>query len=160
MQTVFAAAATVTRDSLAMLADVLEGLPDGALDWTPVSGTNSLAVLSVHSLTSLEFWLCAGAGARPSRPEYLERRAEAFRVRGLTGAQLRARLASTTVIVTRALEGAEDDALTTALPWTGEEGGLISGAECLFRAIGHLREHVGQAQVVRDLWMAASREGR
>ena len=29
-----------------------------------------------------------------------------------------------------------------------------TGLECLFHALAHLREHVGQAQLMRDLWLA------
>ncbi|MCC6381885.1 MAG: DinB family protein [Dehalococcoidia bacterium] len=155
----YAAAAAVAGASLTTLGGVLDKLPDGALDWTPVSGTNAIAVLTIHSLTSLEFWLSAGAGRGPSRAEYLERRAEAFRARGLSVAMLQERLTQTTTFVVATLGDAEERGLATVMPWE-VEGARVTGAECLFRGIGHLREHVGEAQLTRALWMAASREGR
>jgi len=160
MHPTYEAANYVLRDSFTMLSDALEGLPDAALDWTPVAGTSSLAVLATHSVTSTLFWVAAAAGASPEREEYIaKQRPAAFRTRGATAEELRERIASTISEVTRLLSQGTDVSLEAAMPWIEDGGRRRSGAECLMHAVGHLREHVGQAQLMRDLWLAASREG-
>ena len=44
-------------------------------------------------------------------------------------------------------------------PWE-EYGRHRTGVDMLIGGRAHLREHVGQAQLMRDLWLSASREGR
>jgi hypothetical protein len=58
------------------------------------------------------------------------------------------------------LEGVTSDSLRAAAGWRFADGAEPTGNELLLHAAGHLREHVGQAQLIRDLWLANSREGR
>lgn len=160
MHPTYEAANYVLRDSFTMLSDALEGLPDAALDWTPVSGTSSLAVLATHSMTSTLFWIAAATGAAPEREEYMaKQRPASFQARGTTAEALRSRIADTIPEVTRLLAQGTDVSLADEMPWVEESGRRRTGAECLVHAVAHLREHVGQAQLMRDLWLAASREG-
>jgi len=160
MHPTYDAALHVIRTSFALLDESLDGLPDAALEWTPVSGTNSLTVLCVHGLTSTQFWVAAAAGLKPDRGEFIEHvRGDAFRARGATVANLRAEIARTEAELAETLAHGDDAALRAEMPWE-DFGWHGTGAEALIVSTAHLREHVGQAQLMRDLWLAASREGR
>jgi hypothetical protein len=160
MHPTYDAALHVLRTSFALLAESFDGLPDAALDWTPVSGTNSLTVLCMHGLTSTQFWVAAAAGLKPDRANFVEHvRGDAFRARGATVANLRAEIARTEQELAEALAHGDDDALRAEVGWE-DFGRQRTGAEALIISTAHLREHVGQAQLMRDLWLAASREGR
>lgn len=159
MHTVFAATDTVIEQSLAMLSQAIEDLPDSALDWTPLSGTSSVAVLTVHGLSSLRFWVAAGTGLEPSQQAYLEEdRPEAFRSRDRTAVELLGEIDRTREEVHSTLARGDEPALSALVPFE-TDGRRLSGAECLVRGVAHLREHVGQAQLMRDLWLSTSREG-
>jgi hypothetical protein len=58
-----------------------------------------------------------------------------------------------------ALAVASEEALLAPAPWSMPDGATLNGAELLFLAVGHVKEHVGHAQIMRDLWLANSREG-
>jgi uncharacterized damage-inducible protein DinB len=144
-----------------MLSAAIEGLPDAALDWTPTSGMSSLAVLATHSITSTLFWVGAAAGAGPERDQYFgKERPASFQVRGTNAQALNARIAETLPDLERVLNQGTDVSLEEEMPWLEPGDRHRTGAECLIHAVGHLREHAGQAQLMRDLWLAGSREGR
>lgn len=159
MQVVFAAIDAVIEQSLAMLRDAIQELPDSALDWTPLAGTSSVAVLAIHGLSSLRFWVAAGAGLEPSQEVYLrEERPEAFRSRDRKVPGLVEAIDAARGQLRETLAKGDERALEAQVPFE-TEGRRLTGAECLVRGVAHLREHVGQAQLMRDLWLSASREG-
>ncbi|MGE5594920.1 MAG: DinB family protein [Hyphomicrobiales bacterium] len=160
MHPTYQAAFDILRDSFDMFSEALDGLPDAAFDWTPVAGTSSIAILVTHSITSTRFWLSAGAGLDPDREAYFaEHRPTSFRVRGGSAAAFRNQLADAVREFEGTLAKGTGESLMATLSWTTDSGSHPAGAECLFRAIGHLREHVGQAMLMRDIWLAGSREG-
>ena len=75
----------IIRESFGMLREALAGLPDEALTWTPYVGTNSLAVLVMHSVTATRFFLLAGSGQPGDIMEYRSGdRVEAFDTKSAT----------------------------------------------------------------------------
>ncbi len=148
----------VTRESLYFLRSAIEDLPDQAMDWKPLPGASSFAVMVVHCVTSTRFFLSAGSGRVGSLIEYRAgERAEAFRTAGVSkGALL------------ELIDGFEGEASDILSPGTEAHLGarvelnvndnlpvpLRNGAGTLFAAIGHLREHVGHVQLMHDLWLA------
>lgn len=160
MHAVYAAANSVLTQSFDMFDEALEGLPDSAVQWTPASGMSSLAVLVTHSISSTRFNLGAAVGDAVSREQYLaEDRPKSFRTQTSAMAELRQALKDARSEFESTLSRGTEDTLLAPIHWADAEQPL-SGAECLIRAIAHLREHVGHAQVMRDLWLTASREGR
>jgi len=157
MDTTYAAAQLITDVSLAMLRDAIAGLPDEAVQWKPLPEASSMNVLVVHSITSARFFLGCGAGKKTSRRHYLEAdRVAAFESRGATTAQLLQAIDEAAVEFRHLLGHAPATALAEVIAWPEEyPDERFTGAECLFRAIGHLREHVGHAQLMHDLWLAA-----
>ena len=150
------AALTTARDSFAMFAEALEGLPDEALSWRPAAeNTNSIAVLATHCVTATRFWLGLGAGQVGSIGEYRKRyRAPSFEVSGAAVGQLKAQFDAVLAELAGVMTKGTEAHLAARIAWPEDPSITPTGAEALFRAVGHLREHVGQAQLMRDLWLA------
>ena len=150
------AALSVSRDSFAMLAAALEGLPDEALSWRPeAANSNSIAVLATHCVTSARFWLGLGAGQVGSIDDYRRRfRAPSFEVAGAAGGELMGEFEAVLAELADVMSQGTDSHLTAGIGWPEDQSLKFTGAEALFRSVGHLREHVGQAQLMRDLWLA------
>ena len=147
------AAAGILGDSLDLLRATIDGLPSAAPDERP-SGpdTNSLAVLVTHALHSTRAWLSVAVAAPlPER----DRPAE-FAV---SAADLDAFLAGFDAMSNdcQALlehAGPFDPGRVGTAPW--RPGDLaqepVTAAWALIHALVHLREHVGHAELTRQLW--------
>jgi hypothetical protein len=97
----------------------------------------------------------------PDRASYLANdRAEAFKARGATAHDLMAEIQMLRGTLGEILAHGGDESLTSTVAWAWADGRHPTGAELLVHTVGHLREHTGQAQLMRDIWLAASREGR
>jgi uncharacterized damage-inducible protein DinB len=147
----------VTRQSLGMLKEAIAGLPDEAFDWSPAPNTNSLTVLTRHSLAACRFFFGVASGQPGSIAEYRTGdRADAFRAMGGTSATLTSAIdAGLRDFEVRLASGSEAH-LAEMIGWPHEAPDIPtrSGREILINGIGHLREHVGQAHLMRDLWLA------
>ena len=147
------AACLALTDLDATLAD----LPDGALDWAPAPGTNAITVLVRHSLSATPFLFATAAGRNPDRDAYRKGdRAEAFAAQGGASALLRRDVQAAEATLMEILSVGDDAALKAVAPWGFDDGRSPTGARFLVHAVGHLREHVGQVQLMRDLWNAKS----
>ena len=145
----FLAAARVTfRKQQRAFAGVIANLPAEALDWRPVAGANSLTVLVTHAWGSTQAWTARAAGREIDRDRAAEFLAEADAVslqRLLTegGARIEAALDAIdvgTLGQMRLTEPAGDEEYTAA--------------HCVFHAVEHAQEHLGQAYLTRQLWEA------
>jgi hypothetical protein len=147
----------VARQSFAMLKEAIAGLPDEAFDWTPAPNTNSLTVLTRHSMGSARFFFGVASGIPGSIAEYRKGdRAEAFRAQDGNAATLTQAIDDFLPEMDRILAAGTEAHLAERIGWPEEAPDVPtrSGAEVLVAGIGHLREHVGQAQLMRDLWLA------
>jgi hypothetical protein len=156
MELAYQAALNVTRESFAMMSDALNGLPPEALAWKPIDDANTIAVLVAHSITATRFWMDAAAGRQRSMVEYRAgERAESFLAAAADAADLQRQIDAYQVELARDLGAASAADLLRVAHWPDvNDAPRASGYECLQRAIGHLREHVGQVQLIRDLWLA------
>ncbi|MGI8927524.1 MAG: DinB family protein [Tepidiformaceae bacterium] len=146
---------SVARYSLAMMRAAVEGLPEPALEWTPASGMNSLAVHVEHGIVATRFWARCGTGEAGSLARFrAEEREASFRVKGLSAIDLLAHIDAFEAELAELLESGVPAHLEAWVAWPEVPGMERSGATCLIHAVAHLREHVGHAQAVRDLWMA------
>jgi len=131
----------------------LEGLATSALNWKPEGEDfNSIAVLAVHSLGSTRSWLCVAAGAElPPRDRDQEFRAEATTAVEFRDSCLRLQADSINLL-----------SRPSRLPWRGlrrtharpdpQAAEEVTGAWALLHALEHLREHLGQMLLTRQLW--------
>jgi hypothetical protein len=152
-----AAALAIVRESLAMFRDALQGLPDEALLWKPAPSANSLAVLAVHSVSATRFFLKCGCGQVGSIAEYRRtERAAAFGTSIASSGDLLSSLQALSDDAELTLSAGVERHLIEPVSWPDADPPVPTrtGAGSLFAAVGHLREHVGQAQLTRDLWLA------
>ena len=150
------AALNSARDSFGVLKELLKGLPDAAVAYAPIAGSNSLAILSAHSIVASRYLFSCGSGAPRSFTAYRAgERAASFESTSATVASLEAAINAALAEFETILGGGRDAHLPEIISWPGEEGAPTrSGALCLVHACAHLREHVGQAELTRDLWLA------
>ncbi|MEO9256492.1 MAG: DinB family protein [Tepidiformaceae bacterium] len=152
-----AAALQVARESFAMLRTAVDGLPDAAADWIPAPGTNSVAVLTAHCVTGARFFYAVSSGTKGSLTGYRAgERSASFASRTAKIPDLLVLIDSFQPELEAILAKGDAASLEARTSWPTEDPGEPerSGLDWLFRATGHLREHVGQAQLNRDLWNA------
>lgn len=147
-----AAAAYILRQSLTELRGALAGLPDEALNWRPAGDeTNSIAVLTTHMLHSTRSWLSVAVGAPlPERDRDSE-----FRVQGLGSATLLALVDEVGRDCAGLLDAAGEvdwRAVRPTHPRPGPAAEKAPAAFALIHAIEHLREHLGQITLTRQVW--------
>jgi hypothetical protein len=148
-----AAARELLDGSCAGIGRAIEGAPTEALNWRPAGeDTNAIAVLTVHALHSTRWWLSVATGAdAPERDRPSE-----FEATATDSADLLAlvdRMAEACRGLLAAGAPFDPGARRTSRPSYGppEE---VTGAWAVLHALEHLREHVAQLQLTRQLWDA------
>ncbi len=139
----------VLSESLQDLTSTLEGRSAEEMNRRPAGeDTNGLAVLVIHALYSTRSWLSLATGAelpprdRPAEFRTVVDNADNFRtLAGRIAAECRALLNVSTF----------DPAATGVATWTGDEPESVTAAWALLHAVSHLGEHVGHAQLTRDV---------
>jgi uncharacterized damage-inducible protein DinB len=136
--------------SLDRLLDCVVGMSEADLSWRPgARGANSLAVLAVHTLGNLEENLLGTLCGREVRRD---REAE-FHAAAVSAAALREHWRGLRAEVETALAALDDLALD--LDRTHPRRGTLTGREVLLVVARHVAEHMGQAELTRDLLRAA-----
>jgi hypothetical protein len=146
------AAREILDDSLEQLRAAVEGCTAEQLNRRPAGDdTNGLAVLATHALHSTRAWLCLALGQplpprdRPSEFAVVVDDPEGF-LRDVDALAAECR----TLFAT---EQPFDPARTGLAPW--RPGALadepVAAAWALIHALAHLREHVGHAQLTRQV---------
>ena len=145
------AARDILADSLVELRAAVDGCSAEELNRRPAGDeTNPLAVLVTHAMQSTRSWLSLATGAplperdRPSEFTVVVDDAGGFLAWFDTiGAECRALLDG---------DVAYDPAATGTAPWrTSGSDEPVTAAWALLHALEHLREHVGHAQLTRQL---------
>lgn len=125
----------------------IDGLSIAALDWTPGSDMNSLAVLAAHIAGSERYWIGDIAGNDPSgRVRETEFQTLGVEEPNLT-ARLEAALAHSRTVLER-LTLAELEVKRT----NPGDGRQYTVAWALFHTLEHTALHLGQMQLTRQLW--------
>ena len=150
---ILTAAARILGEAMIEMRAAIDGAPAAALNWKPGGDdTNSIAVLAVHSMSSTRSWLSVATGATlPERDRPSEFRATANGVDELK----------------KFVDGLEKDCIAILQVATVSDWGamhatharpIADGASeepaawALMHALEHLREHIGQMQLTRQLW--------
>jgi hypothetical protein len=141
------AARELFDEAFGQFRDAIEGLSAEALAWRPpAEDTNPITVLATHGLHSTRWWLTIARGAplpdrdRPS--EFVAETGSAEELLSFTDRMVsdcRARLDPAEPFDAGAERSVPDDEPVTS-------------AWALLHALEHLREHVAQAQLTRQLW--------
>ena len=141
------AARELFDEAFGQMRDTIEGLPAEALAWRPpAEDTNPITVLATHGLHSTRWWLTIARGAPlPDRDRPSEFVAETGSAEELLSfadrmvADCRARLDPAEPFEAAVIRDVPDD-------------DPVTSAWALLHAMEHLREHVAQAQLTRQLW--------
>ena len=149
---VLASARDLVAESVAELRSSIQGLPVEALNWRPAGEqTNSIAVLATHTLHSTRMWLSMAMGAPlPERDRDSE-----FRVAATDAAALLLlvdNLSEECRVVLRSAEEMDWAALRRTQGRGGDAPPEVSAAFALIHATEHLRGHVDQISLTRQLW--------
>jgi len=129
------------------MEQIINGLPQAALDWTPGPEMNSIHVLAVHVAGSERYWIGDVAGSDPSGRD---RDAE-FRSGGLDTYALIDLLDRTLAHSRAVLEGLEPADLET-LRISPRNGRQVTVAWCLAHALEHTALHLGHMEITKQLW--------
>ena len=145
---------TSARDLLRRARDdmraAIEGLPLDALNWRPAGdGTSSIATIANHSLLSTRQWLSVAVGAplpdRDRPTEFDDAARDAGELLALTDGLFEDCLALVD-------KSREVDWGALRRHWDPGRDIEIFAAWALLHAVEHLREHVGQISLTRQLW--------
>ena len=145
------AARELFDEELAQFREAIDGLPAEALAWRPpAEDTNPITVLATHGMHSTRWWLTIARGASlPDRDRPSEFVAETGSSDELLSfvdemaADCHARLDPDEPFDPGAHREVPDD-------------DPVSAAWALLHSLEHLREHVTQAQLTRQLWERAN----
>jgi hypothetical protein len=135
--------------SLDRMIECIGGVGEAELSWRPpAEGANSLGVLVVHTLGNVEENLLGTLCGLEVRRD---REAE-FRVVEATCAWLEERWQTLRIEIDTALAALDDLALNRC--HEHPRRGTVTGREVLLVAARHAAEHLGQAELTRDLLRA------
>ena len=145
---------TSARDALRRAREdmrvAIDGLPSEALNWRPAGDdTNSIAAMANHALRSTRHWLCVAVGEplpKRDRPTEFEHAAR-------DGGELLAFVDATFEdCLTLVDKSREVDWGALRKHWDAGRDIELFAAWALLHALEHLREHVGQMSLTRQLW--------
>jgi len=126
---------------------VLQDLPQGALDWKPGEGMNSLGVLAFHVAGAERFWLGdVVAGESSNRNREVE-----FYTQGVNAAELIDRLSASLDFSRIVLEGLRLSDLHE-LRASPRDGRQFSVGWVLNHTLEHIAIHLGHMQITRQFW--------
>ena len=125
----------------------LIGLPPEALDWSPGPELNSLAVLAVHVAGAESYWVGEVVGGHSVGRD----RATEFATQQFDVASLMARLDASLDLATVTLTDLDPETVSElrVSPVHKREQTV---AWALYHALEHTAQHVGHAQMTRQLW--------
>jgi hypothetical protein len=125
----------------------LNSLPQEALDWTPGSEMNSVAVLAVHSAGAARYIIGEVVGGRPAQ----RNRAAEFRVQGWDHAGLITQLDEALAQHEQVLAELELADLEAAR-FSPKHDRELKVMWALVHALEHTAMHLGHVQLTRQLW--------
>ena len=149
-----ASARYLVGESLKELRSSIEGLPVEALNWRPAGdATNSIAVLATHTVYATRLWLSMAMGALlPERDRNSEFRASVDDPAALL--RLVDELSDECRVVLRPGEAVDWGAARKTHGLGGDAPPEVTAAFALIHATEHLRGHVDQISLTRQLWEA------
>ena len=145
------AARFLIGESLAEIRGSLEAAPIEALNWRPVAGGNSMAVVATHALGATRLWLHIAMGLQlPERDRESE-----FRAKPQDADEFRRFARAMSEDCGGALGSAESvdwSAIRSTHGRGGDAPAEVTAVYALVHATEHLRGHVYQLALMRQLW--------
>lgn len=140
------------------LRAAVSGLEEPALNWQPATDASSLSQLVRHGVSATRYLLTGAATGQVNRARYLsDERTPSFLPDEVSAARLTDLLGELEGQISTILSGAPGDRWREEVAVQGGEGEPPTRAWMLLHACDHLREHVGHAQLTRQLLDQAGR---
>ncbi len=131
--------------SVDSLVECLHELDADDLNWSPLVEANSLYVLATHTMGNVEQNVLGGVCDEPFQRD---RDAE-FRAQGGSSEAIQRRWRELRDRISKCLDGAPQDRLDRKKEYPGR--GLVTGRETLIIVARHAAEHLGHAELTREL---------
>jgi hypothetical protein len=145
----YEAAAEILQAQLEELRTAIDGCPADELNERPTDDANPLAVIVTHALGATRSWLSVATGAPlPARDRDAEFRFVADDPAAFLSWYDDAAGACRALL---AADAPFEPARTGTAPWTDRPDEPVTAAWALLHALEHLSEHVGHAQLTRQL---------
>ena len=146
------AAREILDQCCADLRVVVHGLDAEALAWTPAPETSSIGTLVRHPTSATRFLLSSAATGHGDREHYRNvERAAAFAARETTADELIGLVDALEEDARRLVAETPLDRLDDAIVFQSPDEQPATRAWAFLHAIDHLREHVGHAQLTRQM---------
>ncbi len=127
----------------------IEDLSVAALDWVPGREMNSLCVLVVHTMGATRYWAGDIAAGIPSN----RNRSAEFEAHGLDEPALKNRMDETLAFVQSIVDKLSLEDLEHTVPISANHPGrTFTIGNALVHALEHTAQHLGHAQITRQLW--------
>jgi uncharacterized damage-inducible protein DinB len=137
--------AALFRRDLTKVIQQLQTFPEGQALWQLVPGvTNSAGNLALHLEGNLREFIGRQLGDAP----YQRRREQEFAMKGVSAADLIARLEDVAELIPRVVSSLSDEVLAAPYP-SQVVGGYASTQQFLLHLLGHLNYHLGQIDYLR-----------
>jgi uncharacterized damage-inducible protein DinB len=137
--------AALFRRDLTRVVQQLETFPGGPALWQLAPGvTNSAGNLALHLEGNLREFIGRQLGDAP----YQRRREQEFAMKGVSAAELIARLEDVAELIPRVVSSLSDEVLAAPYP-SQVVGGYASTQQFLLHLLGHLNYHLGQIDYLR-----------
>jgi uncharacterized damage-inducible protein DinB len=135
---------TILHDQHRRWREVVTGLDAEALNWKPGADTNSIAILVSHSLDAERFLLANSVNVELDRD-----RESKFRAQASGADELLALIDEIETDVDGYLDKTTAESLSAEV---ARPGRTRTGAWWALHAVEHSCEHVGQAELTRQMW--------
>jgi uncharacterized damage-inducible protein DinB len=127
--------------------DLISGLSQQSLDWSPGEGMNSICVLVTHLTGAERYWIGDVAMGKPSG----RNREDEFLAKELSAEELVKKLDDSLVNIQVAFERLMVDDLSK-MRVSPRDGREFSIGWAISHALEHTALHVGHIQITRQLW--------
>jgi hypothetical protein len=133
------------KGSVDNIVKCLEGLDEGDMNWKPLENANSLYVLAVHTIANVEENILGGlCGLKINR-----QREEEFKARGNSYETIQKRWQEVQNNIASRLRQISPGDLDKE--YEHPRRGKVTGRDLLIVAARHAAEHMGHAELTRDL---------
>jgi uncharacterized damage-inducible protein DinB len=150
-------ARALVSESLDDLRESIEGLPVDALNWRPTSDTNSIAAIVTHAMGAARVWFQMAMGL-PLAERDLDAEFRASANDATTFGRFVADMSRDCLAALTSSDAVDWSALRNTEGRGGGAPPQVLAAYALIHATEHLRGHVDQVSLMRQLWVERSRE--
>ena len=137
------------KSSVDRMLRCLEGLDEADLNWKPLDNANSLYVITIHTIANIEFNILGVL----CQQNIVRHREEEFKARGSSAAPILQKWLDVQDSIAAHLVNLASADLDKE--YVHPRRGKITGRDLMITVARHAAEHVGHAELTRDLLFTA-----